>query len=158
MFFLRHLSAMKSRQQFLWYLKLDNFNSMLLLFPLLEFFLPSFSSLPPFFPSPPSLPCLLLLRSCNMVGISFCVVPSSINVLNKTRRVLTRRVLIDSVLPVFQFASSNSFASCSPCLICSLEYSWTTPYQNLCGSLPPFLLPSLQIMLITLNQHYEDRT
>ena len=47
---------LKSQKQFLWYLKLDNFNSMLLFFHLLAAFLSSFTSLPPFLPSPPSLP------------------------------------------------------------------------------------------------------
>ena len=38
--------VLKSRKQFLWHLKLDNFNSVLLLFPLLVSFLSCFSSLP----------------------------------------------------------------------------------------------------------------
>ena len=66
--------VLNSQKQFLWYLMLDNFNSMLHLFPLLVFFLFSFSFLLPFLPSPPSLSWLLLLRFCKMVGISFCVV------------------------------------------------------------------------------------
>ena len=74
-------------KKFLCYLKLDNFSSVLLLFPLLTFFLSSFSSLPPFLPSPLSLSWILLLRSYKMVVISFCVVSLSSNVLNKTRRV-----------------------------------------------------------------------
>ena len=74
-------------KKFLCYLKLDNFSSVLLLFPLLTFFLSSFSSLPPSLPSPLSLSWILLLRSYKMVFISFCVVSLSSNVLNKTRRV-----------------------------------------------------------------------
>ena len=74
-------------KKFLCYLKLDNFSSVLLLFPLLTFFLSSFSSLPPFLPSPLSLSWILLLRSYKMVVISFCVVSLSSNVLNKTRHV-----------------------------------------------------------------------
>ena len=74
-------------KKFLCYLKLDNFSSVLLLFPLLTFFLSSFSSLPPFLPSPLSLSWILLLRSYKLVVISFCVVSLSSNVLNKTRRV-----------------------------------------------------------------------
>ena len=51
---------------------------------------------------------LLLLRSCKMLRIPFCVVSSLINVLNE-ENVFTRRVLFDSVLPSFEIASSNSF-------------------------------------------------
>ena len=78
---------LNSQKWFLWYLKLGNFKLMLLLFPVLLCFLSSFSPLASFLPSPPSLPWLLLLRSCKVVDISFCVVSSSINVLNKTKRV-----------------------------------------------------------------------
>ena len=55
---------------------------------------------------------LLLLRSWKMVGIPFCVVSSSINVLNKTRRVyktICTMCAICSVLPLFRNESSNSF-------------------------------------------------
>ena len=81
--FIRSL-FLKSRKQFLWYLKLDNCNLMLLLFPAFAFFCLPF---PPFLPSPSSSLWLLLLRSCKMVGISFYVVSSSINVLNKVKHV-----------------------------------------------------------------------
>ena len=104
---------LKSRKQFLWYLKLDNFKLMLLLFPVLVFF--SVFLLFPF-SFPPSSPprhspdfyCWDPARWCKMVGISFCVASSSINVLNNTK-LFTIRVLTDSLPPLFQFASSSLF-------------------------------------------------
>ena len=94
------IKFLKSRKQFLWYLKLDNFKLMLLLFPVLAFFLSSCSSLRPFRPSPLSLPWLLLLRSWKMVD------PHQ-SIFSIRQNISTRSVLIDSVPPVFQFASSN---------------------------------------------------
>ena len=51
---------------------------------------------------------LLLLRSCKMIGIPFCVASSSINVLNKSTP-FYKGLLFNSVLTLFQNASSNSF-------------------------------------------------
>ena len=51
---------------------------------------------------------LLLLRTYKMVGILFCVVSSSIMIWIR-QDLFTRRVVFDSVLPLFQNASSNSF-------------------------------------------------
>ena len=113
------IKFLKSRKQFLWYLKSDNFKLMLILFPVLAFFPSSCSSLPPFLPSPLSLPWILLLRSYKMVDPRQSV--SSIR-----QNVFTRRVLTDSVPPVFQFAQVIRLLSisCFLCLIWSSEHSW----------------------------------
>ena len=103
---------------------------MLLLFPVSAFFsvfllFPSSSPPSSLLPSPPWLPWLLLVRSCKMVDMSFCVVSSSINVLNKTEHVYK------TCTNWFSATCSNlhqvirlSSITCSPCLAWSSEYSW----------------------------------
>ena len=114
--------VLKSRKQFMWYRKLNNFNSVLLLFPLLALFLSCFSC--------PLLSSLPLPHSHDIYSWDpqrwlayHSVLYPNQSKFSIRQDVFTRRVLIDSVTPVF--------ISCFPCLICSSEYSWKVRYQNL---------------------------
>ena len=138
------IKFLKSRKQFLWYLKLDNFKLMLLSFPVLAFF-SVFLLFPSSFPPFPALPFLLSslplphspdffcwdpARWLVLINQFYCWDPARWLILVKMigprqsvfsirQNVLTRRVLNDSVSPVFQFASSNSVVGG---LICSFVY------------------------------------
>ena len=90
-------------KKFLCYLKLDNFSSVLLLFPLLTFFLSSFSSL--LISHSPEFYCWDPTR-----WLSYRSVLYPYQAMFSIRQdVFTRRLLIYSVQLVFQFLSSNSF-------------------------------------------------
>ena len=106
---------LKSRKQFLWYLKLDNFKLMLLLFPVSAFFFSVFlllpSSFPPFLLSSlplPHSPDFYCWNRAKFLTYHFVLYPHQ-SMFSIRQNVFTRRVLIDSVPPVFQFPSSNSF-------------------------------------------------
>ena len=94
---------LESRIQFLCYLKLGNFKLMLLLFPALAFFLSSFSSLPLLHS-----PGFYCWDPARWLAYHFVLYPHR-SMFSIRQNVFTRRVLIDPVPPVFQFASSNSF-------------------------------------------------